>query len=283
MATYDLRQAHGGGGVALIRWGAVVAGALIGLSLMLLLATLWAAIGFASGAQDVAGNIQWFLLGSAVLSMFVGGLLAGWLSGVPGAAPGFFNGMTVWAMLLVGALAIGIPGLLQAVGFDLAAVTPEQATGELAVQGDALWAGFLSLVIGLLAAALGGAIGGAMTRPAWAHAQRSDMAHAQRSDMAHAQRSDMAHAQRSDWPQGPATGPMAAPPGADDRGFTTPRGEGTGRQIPPPPPSGPLGGEHLGGEDRTIELGGEPAYAQPRPQHPGEPRTEPGDGTPIRR
>ena len=42
----------------------------------------------------------------------------------------------------------------------------EQAAGQLATQGDAVWAAFVSLLVGALAAGIGGMIGGAVTRPA---------------------------------------------------------------------------------------------------------------------
>jgi hypothetical protein len=150
---------------SLIRWGAVVGGVILGMSLLLLLASLWVAIGFGAGTDAVADNLEWFLAGSAVVAMFVGGYLAGWLSGVPGTGPGFFNGLTVWGAILIGSLAVGIPGALNMVTIDPNTI----AGGEVGVDGQALWAPFVSLLIGAIAAGLGGVLGGATTRPATAY------------------------------------------------------------------------------------------------------------------
>jgi hypothetical protein len=150
---------------SLIRWGAVVGGVILGMSLLLLLASLWVAIGFGAGVEAVAENLEWFMAASAVVAMFVGGYLAGWLSGVPGTGPGFFNGLTVWGAILIGSLAVGVPGALSAINIDPATLTGAQAD----LQGQALWAPFVSLLIGALAAGLGGVLGGATTRPAAAY------------------------------------------------------------------------------------------------------------------
>jgi hypothetical protein len=149
---------------ALIRWGAVLGGMIIGLSLLIVLTTLWLALVYGAQVTAVEANITWFLAGSAVVAMLVGGFLAGWLSGVPGAGPGFFNGVTVWGLILIAALAIGTPGMLQIV--DPTTIGAEQAAGQLAGQGDAMWAAFVSLLVGALAAGLAGMVGGMITRPA---------------------------------------------------------------------------------------------------------------------
>jgi hypothetical protein len=152
---------------SLIRWGAVFGGAVVGLSLLILLSTLWFALAYGNGMEQIETNLAWYVAGSAVLCMFIGGLVAGWLSGVPGAGPGFFNGLTVWSMILLASLAIGVPSLSGAMGlqFDLSQAPNAE---DLAAQGDGMWAGFVSLLVGALTAGIGGMIGGAITRPAFA-------------------------------------------------------------------------------------------------------------------
>jgi hypothetical protein len=152
---------------SLIRWGAVFGGAVIGLSLLVLLSAVWVAVGIGNGTAAVADNMTWFLAGSAVLSMFVGGLLAGWLSGVPGAAPGFFNGLTVWGLILIAALVVGPAAVMQTMGAEVTAGA-EQAV-QAGMQPDTLWAAVLALLVGALAAGLGGTVGGALTRPAFVY------------------------------------------------------------------------------------------------------------------
>jgi hypothetical protein len=161
---------------SLIRWGAVIAGVILGMSLLLLLAALWVAIGFGTGAEAVAENLEWFMAGSAIVAMLAGGYLAGWLSGVPGTAPGFFNGLTVWGAILIGSIAVGAPGVLGTVNIDPATLTGQ----EVGMQGEALWAPFVALLIGALAAGLGGVLGGATTRPASAYTGVVDTARGDR-------------------------------------------------------------------------------------------------------
>lgn len=146
---------------ALIRWGAVIGGGIIGLSLLALLAALWLALAYGTGAETIQSNLDWFITLSAVVALFVGGLLAGWLSGVPGFAPGLFNGLAVWAVVLTISLVVGTPGAMQ---------TMQLPSDPSAVAGQALWAAFAAMLIGALAAALGGGTGGMMTRPAFVYA-----------------------------------------------------------------------------------------------------------------
>jgi hypothetical protein len=138
----------------MIRWGAVVAGAIIGLAVVVLIVSLFAAIG--GEAQGIADNLHWFGFAAALIGLFVAGLLAGWISGVRGATSGMFHGITAWGLLLVVALAFP-----QAFGAFEAFATPLEEIGT-----GPLWAAFLSVVGGLILAAVGGLIGGAISRPA---------------------------------------------------------------------------------------------------------------------
>ncbi|HSD48221.1 MAG TPA: hypothetical protein VLE71_00150 [Actinomycetota bacterium] len=151
-----------------IRWGAVFAGTVLGLGLLALLTALWFALAYGSGIVEVRANLEWYIGISAIACLFIGGLLSGWLSGVRGAAAGFFNGMTIWAMILIVTLVVGVPSILNV--FNLGRVTqlsPDSTGGILGTGVDrALWATFWSILGGLLACAIGGAIGGAVTRPA---------------------------------------------------------------------------------------------------------------------
>ena len=94
-----------------VRWGAVFAGVVLGLALLALLTTLWFALAFNSNVETIRINLEWYVGGSAIASLFIGGLLAGWLSGVRGAGSGLFNGITMWGLILIVALAVGIPAV----------------------------------------------------------------------------------------------------------------------------------------------------------------------------
>lgn len=155
------------GSPALIRWGAVFGGVIIGLSLLILLTALWMALAFGTGNAAIQESIAWYVGVSAIVAMFIGGLVSGWLSGVPGAGPGFFNGLTVWGLILIASLAVGAPGTIGMMGARFDALTFQQLQGELAAApGDPFWATFVSLLVGAIVAGIGGLIGGMLTHPA---------------------------------------------------------------------------------------------------------------------
>lgn len=156
-ATYE----GGPGAPSLIRWGAVFAGVILGLSSLLLLSSLWAAIGYGANVSGVASNLAWFVAGSAVFAMLLGGFFAGWLSGIPAGKPGLFNGLAVWGLILIGSIVLGAPGALGAFSID-----PSLNVNPSQIGSATLWAPFLTLLVGAFAAGIGGLIGGKTTRPA---------------------------------------------------------------------------------------------------------------------
>lgn len=145
-----------------VRWGAVIAGGVLAVALLLLLSSFWMALGFGSGIDAVAQNLEWFIGGSAIACLFVGGWVAGRMSGVRGAGAGIAHGATLWAVVLLVTLSIGIPAVLNILNLGRVATEIDRQTGVIAQGVDAsLWATFLSLVGALVAAAIGGLIGGA--------------------------------------------------------------------------------------------------------------------------
>ena len=149
-----------------LRWGAVIAGGMLAVALLLLLSSLWMALGFGSEFSYIADNLEWFIAGSAIFCLFVGGWVAGRMSGVRGAGAGMAHGATLWAIVLLVTLAVGIPAILNILNLGRVATEIDQQTGVIAQGVDAsLWATFLSLVGALVAATIGGVIGG-MTVPA---------------------------------------------------------------------------------------------------------------------
>lgn len=155
-----------------VRWGAVFAGVVLGLALLALLTTLWFALAYNSGVDTIRDNLEWFVGGTAVAALFVGGLLAGWLSGVRGPGSGFFNGITMWGLILIVAVAVGLPAIFNVL--NLGRVTSITDEGGLLGTGvdETLWASFWTILGGFLASGLGGLIGGSVTMPANAQLQR---------------------------------------------------------------------------------------------------------------
>jgi hypothetical protein len=160
-----------------IRWGAVFAGMVLGLALLALLTTLWFALAFNSSVEQIRTNIEWYVGVSAVASLFVGGMLAGWLSGVRGAGSGLFNGFTVWALILIVALAIGIPAIFDVFNLGRVAAIADGSTFQTSGVNTTLWATFWTILAGFVASGLGGLIGGAVTLPANAQLDRMAVEH----------------------------------------------------------------------------------------------------------
>jgi hypothetical protein len=149
----------------LVRWGAVFAGGAIGLALLTLLSTLWFALAYGSEVDGVRDNLGWYLGVSAVISLLIGGYLAGYLAGVRGWGPGTVNGLTLWGALLIIALSVGVPSVLNI--FNLGRIAgAAQGGGAIAPGVDsAMWATFWSILGAMVAAAVGGALGGLSARP----------------------------------------------------------------------------------------------------------------------
>ncbi len=152
----------------LVRWGPVVAGAAIGLGVLALLNTLWLAVATGSGDGWVAGNLAWFLGGSAAIALLLAGVLAGALAGVRRALAGLANGITTWGLLFVLSLTASIPGAVNLASGLGTGLADGNATAGGALRGftveSALWTSFWSLLVGLVLAAVGGLLGARLGR-----------------------------------------------------------------------------------------------------------------------
>ena len=115
-----------------IAWGAVIAGGLVALAVGLVLSIM--ALGLGLGAVDVvsgedadAGTITgavgvWWTV-SALLSLFVGGWVAGRMAGGPFAPGGVFLGILVWALVTLASLYILTTAVSTVLGGPLAVAT----------------------------------------------------------------------------------------------------------------------------------------------------------------
>jgi hypothetical protein len=115
-----------------IAWGAILAGSLVALAVGLVLSIL--ALGLGLGAVDVvtgeeadAGAITgavgvWWTV-SALLSLFVGGWVAGRIAGGPFAPDGVFLGILVWALATLASLYLLTTAVSTVLGGPLAVAT----------------------------------------------------------------------------------------------------------------------------------------------------------------
>jgi hypothetical protein len=151
-------------GMPLIRWGAIFGGAVLGFGLLILASMLWLSLAYGSNMTTIHDNLAWYLGISAIVALFIGGVLTGYLSGVRGAGTGFLHGLTLWALILIVAISVGIPSLLNVFNFGRVATQVAGTATQTATGDTALWASFWSILGGFLAAGIGGAIGGAVSR-----------------------------------------------------------------------------------------------------------------------
>jgi putative membrane protein (TIGR04086 family) len=167
-STYDVDRRSG---PQLVRWGAVFAGAVVALGLLALLSILWFALAFGSELAGVRDNLQWYVGISSIVCLFIGGILAGWLSGVRGWGAGTINGLTMWALLLIATFSVGVPAVLNVFSLGTLGAAVDQPGGGLIAPAvdSALWASFWSILAAFFTAGIGGAIGGSFARRSEAH------------------------------------------------------------------------------------------------------------------
>ena len=150
-----------------MRWGAVFAGWFVATGTALLLYAFGLAIGFSAvDPRDAAavthgvsaGAFVWIVLTWAA-ALWAGGMFASWFDGRNDTEMGVVRGLTVWGLsMTASALTIG-RGLTHAAITTTAAtagapaVDPAQASHYLAA---IMWAAFVSAVVSLVTAALGG-------------------------------------------------------------------------------------------------------------------------------
>lgn len=151
-------------GMPLVQWRAVFGGVVLGLAVMLLLTSFWLALGIGSDVEGIVANMEWYLGGSAIFALLLGGYLAGWLSGVRGISAGLVNGTTVWGLVLITGILVGTPAIISVLGLEQV----QSVDGLTSGATGATWATFWSLLIGFGAAAIGGLLGGITPRAAFA-------------------------------------------------------------------------------------------------------------------
>ena len=144
----------------LVRWNAVFAGTVIALAAGTVVGMLWLSLAYGSHRHLFYQHLDWWIGGTAIFAMVLAGFLAGASSGTRGVAAGLVTGMTTWGLVVLGILAIAIPGVLATSNTTVLHLGARSIT----VKTLRWWPSFWSLLIGFGAAAFGGVVGGVLPR-----------------------------------------------------------------------------------------------------------------------
>jgi len=161
-----------------VQWGPIIAGSLISLGILVVMAVLGIAIG-ASAFEPGTDLSDWGtgagIYGgiSALIAMFVGGWVAAKSAAVGGQYAGLMNGLlagmtTILTLIVLAAL--GVDNVLGFLGGNLANITdyagdvaagtdPSAQAAAFDTIKDGAWGTLVALLLGLGAAALGGMLG----------------------------------------------------------------------------------------------------------------------------
>ncbi|HEY8507371.1 MAG TPA: hypothetical protein VIL32_03375 [Steroidobacteraceae bacterium] len=150
-----------------ISWGGVFGGVLAGLGTLLLLSSLGLAVGVsavdAGGAQGESlgrGAAIWSAV-SLLIALFVGGWASTRLSMLWERTTALFEGALVWvlSMMLILYLAANGVGMLSGGMFGDAADSAAAAAPQMETITRSAWGSFAALVLSLIAAVAGAAVG----------------------------------------------------------------------------------------------------------------------------
>jgi hypothetical protein len=155
-----------------VRWGPIWGGTVTVLPVFVVLQLLFFALGWLDLGADAAnaGTARAVVSGVlALVAFFIGGLLAGASTMWHGAPDGTLHGILVWALSVLGILALGMIGGSALLGpladfAGQAAASPPNVDAAQAVAIGREAAGWTALGLGLsaVAAALGGTVGSKM-------------------------------------------------------------------------------------------------------------------------
>lgn len=171
---------YAAGGFQRISWGAVFAGSIVSLAVLVTLTALGAGIGLIAAPSAVVGGAEgaakgfsigagvWMLL-SGIGSYYAGGWVAGRLNGIPRVSESVIHGIVMWSLttvMLAFVFTTATAGLLgwAAPGAPAIPNVPEAATAARAAGAAGLF-GFFMLLVNAGAAAYGARMGTRVLRP----------------------------------------------------------------------------------------------------------------------
>jgi hypothetical protein len=149
-----------------VRWGPIWAGLLTIIATLTVIGSLGAAIAFSvwGATPNRAFTYGWSIL-TGILAYFLGGWVTARTAGVTGVGPAVLNAAMAWALSLVALFVLAIFGAGNAIGLlgsdlnQIMGTAGGPTPGAAASAAGAAWVTFATLVIGLILAMIGGAIG----------------------------------------------------------------------------------------------------------------------------
>lgn len=157
-----------------MRWGAVVAGAIVAVAFGLLFQLAVLGVGLEHFGTDqgplaqlgVGTGVWWAV--AAILALFIGGICTGRLSGLRRRGVTAWHGAVMWSLVVVGATALGVWAVGNVAGGGGTFVVAQTATdaqheaiAKSTETGEALLWLTLAMAAGLASAVIGGALGAA--------------------------------------------------------------------------------------------------------------------------
>ncbi len=138
-----------------VQWGPVFSGLVVAVGISVVLSALGVALGFSLGPPPRAGGLPYWMIGSQVVGLFIGAMLAARQSRVSHMFTGVVTGAVVWSLFLIADLVFGLTGFFS----QMTAVTrPFVATARTMTANLGWWI-FIGYIILLISAILGGASG----------------------------------------------------------------------------------------------------------------------------
>jgi hypothetical protein len=142
-----------------ISWGGVWAGFFVGLGSEVVLASIGVGVGLhaiaRSGAEDLPIGVMIWTAMAWMFSAFLAGYVAVWMSGLYSYWEGMFHSLVTWGVLMSALAYLPTYGDLAFVGRETATMSPEET---------ASWWMFVSGILSLAFALMGGAVGSRAAR-----------------------------------------------------------------------------------------------------------------------
>lgn len=144
-----------------ISWGAIFAGVALALVVQLTLSTLGAGVGLAAmpGTKGLSMGAGVWLLVSGLIAMYIGGWVAAREAGSPLVSDGVIHGLVTWSVSTLLAFFLLSTALGPVSGRALGLMGQGMKSAAADAGAGVSFAAFGSLILGCLAAALGGRAG----------------------------------------------------------------------------------------------------------------------------